>query len=214
MMNEQNQSLSEIKVIEELFPMEKEVIFTDSLLQNLNKPGLWFVCSMRPTTALKQYVYDLTVELGLPIMVYSGMSKKEIQNAVIDKIKTKCIENAENENEREWLEQEMTEYNTHGFFWYPEELNEFVPNGSFWTDYVFFDEFKILSFTNSFSNLYLIDNLSELCHDFGSDYSLALTSIEQEAVEYKKTIIVFVSPNDSYYVSKLAARGVRRSTRY
>jgi hypothetical protein len=26
MMNEQNQSLSEIKVIEELFPMEKEVI--------------------------------------------------------------------------------------------------------------------------------------------------------------------------------------------
>ena len=78
---------------------------------------------------------------------------------------------------------------------------EFVPNGSFWTDYVFFGEFKILSFTNSFSHLYLIDNLSELSHDYGSDYSRALTSIEQEAVEYKKTIIAFVTPNDSYYDS-------------
>lgn len=95
----------------------------------------------------------------------------------------------------------MTEYDNHGFFWYPEELNDFIPNGSFWTNYVHFDEYKILSFTNSFSNLYLIDNLSELIIDYGSDCSQALTSIDQEAVEYKKTIIVFVSPNDSYYDS-------------
>ena len=93
------------------------------------------------------------------------------------------------------------EYNNHGFFWYPEELNDFIPNGSFWRNYVYFDEFKILSFTNSFSHLYLIDNLSELSHDYGSYYSRALTSIEQEAVEYKKTIIAFVTPNDSYYDS-------------
>ena len=95
----------------------------------------------------------------------------------------------------------MTEYDNHGFFWYPEELNDFIPNGSFWHNYVYFDEFKILSFTNSFSNLYLIDNLLELSHDYGSDYSQALTSIEQEAVGHNKTIIVFVSPNDYYYDS-------------
>ena len=154
--------------------------------EKLNKPGLWFVCSEHPASELKQYIYDFAVESGLPIVVYSGIPKKEIQNAVIDLIKTKCIENAENENERDWLEQEMTEYDNHGFFW---------------NNYVFFDEFKILSFTNSFSHLYLIDNLSELSHDYGSDYSRALTSIEQEAVEYKKTIIAFVTPNDSYYDS-------------
>ena len=125
--------------------------------EKLNKPGLWFVCSGQPATELKQYVYDFAVESGLPIVV---------------------------ENERDWLEQEMTEYDNHGFFWYPEELNDFIPNGFFWNNYVFFDEFKILSFTNSFSHLYLIDNLSELSHDYGSDYSRALTSIEQEAVEY------------------------------
>nr|WP_164131408.1 hypothetical protein [Sharpea azabuensis] len=158
--------------------------------EKLNKPGLWFVCSEHPATELKQYVYDFAVESGLPIVVYSGMSKKEIQNAVIDLVKAKCIENVANENERDWLELEMTEYDNHGFFWYPEELNDYIPNGLFWSNYVFFDEFKILSFTNSFSHLYLIDNLSELSHDYGSDYSRALTSIEQEA-----------SPNVYYYDS-------------
>ena len=169
--------------------------------EKLNKPGLWFVCSGQPATELKQHVYNFAVESGLPIVVYSGIPKKEIQNAVINRIKTKCLENATDEKERDWLEQEMMEYNNHGFFWYSEELNDFIPNGSFWRNYVYFDEFKILSFSNSFSNLYLIDNLLELSHDYGSDYSQALTSIEQEAVEHNKTIIVFVSPNDSYYDS-------------
>lgn len=181
--------------------IRQKMILTDSLLQKLNKPGLWFVCSEHPASELIKYVYDFAVELGVPVVVYSDIPQKEIQNSVIDLIKAKYIGNAENESERDWLEQEMMEYNTHGFFCYPEELNDYVPNGSFWTDYVFFDEFKILSFTNSFSHLYLIDNLSELCLDYGSDYSRALASIEQEAVEYKKTIIVFVTPNDPYYDS-------------
>ena len=165
--------------------------------EKLSKPGLWFVCSEHPASELKQYVYDFAVELGLPIVVYSGIPKKEIQNAVIDFIKKKCIENTENQNERDWLEQEMTEYDTHGFFWYPEELNDFIPNGSFWNNYVFFDEYKILSFTNCFSHLYLIDNLSELWTDEEGDLLRTLPSIEKEAVEYNKTIIVFVLSNDS-----------------
>ena len=169
--------------------------------EKLNKPGLWFVCSEQPATELKQFVYDFAVESGLPIVVYSDIPKKEIQNAVIDRIKTKCIENAENENERDWLEQEMTEYDNHGFFWYPEELNDFIPNGSFWRNYVDIDEFKILSYTNCFSNLYLIDNLSELWLDEDDYLSKDLILIEKEAIEYKKTVIVFVSPNDPYYDS-------------
>ena len=169
--------------------------------EKLNKPGLWFVCSEQPATELKQYVYDFAVESGLPIVVYSDIPKKEIQNAVINRVKTKYLENATDEKERDWLEQEMMEYNNHGFFWYSEELNDFIPNGSFWHNYVYFDEFEILSFTNCFSNLYLINNLSDLYSGDGHDMSHTLLSIEQEAVEYKKTIIVFVSPNDSYYDS-------------
>src|SRR5574344_2764080 len=169
--------------------------------EKLNEPGIWFVCSEKPANQLSRYIYELAFELGLPIVVYSSSTKKEIQNEVLGFIKAKCIEAASDELERNWLEQEMMEYNNHGFFFYPEELNDYVPNGSFWNNYVFFDEFKILSFTNSFSHLYLIDNLSELCLDYGCDFSRALASIEQEAVEYKKTIIVFVTPNDSYYDS-------------
>ena len=112
-------------------------------------------------------------------------------------VKKKFVDMASDELERNWLEQEMTEYNTHGQFWYPEEMNDYVPNGSFWSNYVFFDEFKILSFTNTFSNMYLIDNLSELWYDDKSEDILSrLPSIEKEAIEYKKTFIVFVSsPN-------------------
>ena len=76
-------------------------------------------------------------------------------------------------------------------------MNDYVPNGSFWTNYVFIDEFKILSFTNTFSNLYLIDNLSELWYEDERDIFQSLPSIEKEAVEYQKTIIVFVSSYDS-----------------
>ena len=165
--------------------------------EKLSKPGLWFVKTRQPCTELCKYVYELAVELGLPVVVYSSASKKEIQNNIIEMVKKKCIDMASDELERNWLEQEMTEYNTHGQFWYPEEMNDYVPNGSFWSNYVFFDEFKILSFTNTFSNLYLIDNLSELWYDDESNLLRSLPSIEKEAVKYKKTFIVFVSSYDS-----------------
>lgn len=165
--------------------------------EKLSKPGLWFVKTRQPCTELCRYVYELAVELGMPVVVYSSASKKEIQNNVIEMVKKKCVDMASDELERDWLEQEMTEYNTHGQFWYPEEMNDYVPNGSFWTNYVFFDEFKVLSFTNTFSKLYLIDNLSELWYDDESNLLRSLPSIEKEAVKYKKTFIVFVSSYDS-----------------
>ena len=157
--------------------------------EKLNVPGIWFVCSKEPANQLSRYVYDLAVEFGLPIVVYSNSTKKEIQNEVLGFIKAKCIEAASDELERNWLEQEMMEYNNHGFFWYPEELNDYVPNGSFWTNYVFFDEIKILSFTNSFSNIYLIENLSELWYDDECDKFQSLPSMEKEAIEHKKRLL-------------------------
>ena len=176
--------------------------------EKLNSPGLWFVKTRQPCTELCRYVYELAVELGVPVVVYSSASKKEIQNNVIEMVKKKCVDMASDELERNWLEQEMTEYNTHGQFWYLEEMNDYVPNASFWSNYVFFDEFKILSFTNSFSNLYLIDNLSEFWLDDEYNIFQSLPSIEREAVEFKKTIIVFVSYydfdiNDDYIKNRL-----------
>ena len=168
----------------------------NDLYEKLHKPGLWFVRSSRPNNELCKYVCNLAVELGLPIAVYSNSTKKEIQNEVLGYVKAKCIGTASDDLERNWLEQEMSEYNTHGFFWVPDELNDYVPNGSFWRNYVSFDEFKMLSFTNSFSNIYLIDNLSELSYDGESDLQRILPLIEREAIYFKKTIVVFVSSYD------------------
>ena len=165
--------------------------------EKLNKPGFWFVRSIQPAKELGRYVYELTVELGRPIVVYSNSLKKEIQNTVIDLIKTKCIENALDITERVWLEHAMSEYNTHGFICHQEERNEFIPDDSLWSEYVFFDEYKILSFTNSFSNLYLIDNLSELYNEKESVLLQVLSSIEGEAVNHDLTIIVFLSTYDA-----------------
>ena len=170
---------------------------TLNTIEKLNKPGLWFVKTGQPCTELCRYVYELAVELGVPVVVYSSASKKEIQNNVVEMVKKKFVDMASDELERNWLEQEMTEYNTHGQFWYPEEMNDYVPIGSFWSNYVFFDEFKILSFSNTFSNLYIIDNLSDLWYDEINDDNLSrLPLIEKEAIEYKKTLVVFIaSPN-------------------
>ena len=83
-------------------------------LEQIEKPGLWFVYSMQPTLELCRYIYQLAVETGLHLTVYSSASEEEIQNNVFNLIKNNCIENASDESERNWLEQELSEYNTHG----------------------------------------------------------------------------------------------------
>jgi len=55
--------------------------------EKLNVPRIWFVCSKKAANQLSRYVYDLAVELGFPIVVYSNSTKKEIQNEVLDSIK-------------------------------------------------------------------------------------------------------------------------------
>ena len=36
--------------------------------EKINVPGIWFGCSEEPANQLSRYVYDLAVELGLPIV--------------------------------------------------------------------------------------------------------------------------------------------------
>ena len=86
------------------------MIIIDSY-EKLNKPGLWFVCSRQPTIDLRMCIYDLVVELGLPVVVYSSTFKRVIQNAIISQIMKKCVDTASDELERYWQEGEMSEYN-------------------------------------------------------------------------------------------------------
>ena len=149
---------------------------------------MWFVYSLQPTLELCRYIYQLAVEMGLHIRVYSSAPEEEIQNSVFDLIKNNCIENATEETERNWLEQELKEYSTHGYFCSMEELNEYVPRGCFWNSNVIIDDFNIFNIYNS--NVQLIDNITELFNE-ESDLSKVYQTLEQEAINYKKTIIIF-----------------------
>ncbi len=170
--------------------------------KKLSEPGLWFVRTKHSTSVISRYIYDLAVELGLYVEVYSATSKIEIQNEVIDILKEKCLEKASDENERNWLEQELREYNAHGFFSYPEELNDYVPDGSFWEEYCHFGKIREFDLYNFPDKLYLIDCPSELSYYFFEcdkefEFLKALPLIEKEAIEYRNSVIVFLSPTDS-----------------
>ena len=49
-------------------------------------------------------------------------ARKEIQNEVFSLVRKHCIESASDELEYNWLEQELSEWKTHGFLWHPASL--------------------------------------------------------------------------------------------
>ena len=173
--------------------MEKVEIY-----EKLNKPGLWFVCSMSPTTEVIQYVYDFAVELRLPVVVYSSLSKRDIQNAVVNLIRKKYLDNVIDEKERDWLEQEMSEYNTHGFFFHPQEMNDYVENGPFWSEYVHFNDEEWLNFSCCPYDVVLIDDIHVLCDYEGeADLANTLPMVHADAIERNKTLVVYISEKTS-----------------
>ena len=130
---------------------------TDSMMQKFFEPGLWFYKTYQPMTDISKMVYELSVKNGVPVTVLSSCNTR-IQQSIIAMVKKDCIDAACNENERNWLEQEMSEYNTHGFFFHPQEMNDYVENGSFWSNYVHFNDEKWLNFSCCPYNVVIIED--------------------------------------------------------
>lgn len=84
---------------------------TCSMIQKLSEPGLWFYKSFQPMTDIIKMVYELSVKNGVPVTVLSSCNKW-IQQDIIAMVRKDCIDTASNENERNWLEQEMAEQNS------------------------------------------------------------------------------------------------------
>lgn len=172
--------------------MEKKVICTDSLFQKLHKPGLWVVKSMRPCWDISHFIYEMVYKGGMSVDIFST-NKKEIQNEVVAMISQDCIDNASDENERNWLEQEMAEFNTHGFFWHPEEMNDYVGNGSFWSHYAIIKDDNLLIHSNCVHSIALVDSIERLWVKEEKDIPRIITEIDSDAKVYKKSAIVFLS---------------------
>jgi len=170
-----------------------DFVLTNSMMQKIAEPGIWFYKSNQPIAEISGLVYELSVMYGVPVTVLSSCNKS-IQQDVIAKVRQNCIETASNEIERNWLEQEMSEYNTHGFFWHPEEMNDYIETGSFWTNYVHFNEEDWLNFSCCPYNVVIIDDINVLCHYEGeNDLATTLSLVHSDAIERKKTVVVMFS---------------------
>ena len=107
------------------------MIVSDSMLQKVDMPGLWFLKSSRPSSDISDLIYELSVK-GCAHFFVRSQFKREIQKEVLAKVIKDYLDGASDENERNRLDQGMSEYREHGFFYYPEELNDYVENGYFW----------------------------------------------------------------------------------
>ena len=160
------------------------------------QPGLWLVRSSQPVVDVSSFIYEICVELGQPLTVLT-FAEKEIKNEVFSMIRMDCLESASDELEYNWLEQELSEYKTHGFLWHPEELNEYLPDGSFWSIYVQFDADGWLSLANCSYDIILVDDVAKMWWEDENELSRILSMVEKDAKEKMKTVFLFVSPNFS-----------------
>ena len=168
---------------------------TDSM-EKLTKPGLWFVKSMQPAMDISRMVYEVAVKGCLALDIFTS-EKQIIQNEVIVLIIKDLIENTSDENEQGWLEQEVTEHRTHGFFWYPEEMNDYVEQGYFWRNQVVVHEINFPAPRNCCFRTAIIDSITELYYEEETDLAKSLLLQEQEFHEYGYTAIVFISDHYS-----------------
>lgn len=168
------------------------MILTDSMIQKISEPGLWFYKTYQPMTDISKMVYELSVKNGVPVTVLSSCNTR-IQQSVIAMVRKDCIDTACDENERNWLEQEMSEYNSHGFFFHPQEMNDYVEDGSFWSNYVHFNDEEWLNFSCCPYNVVLIEDIHVLCDYEGeTDLANTLPLVHADAIERNKTIVVFM----------------------
>ena len=167
------------------------MVLSDYVIKKISHPGLWLVKASRTGINISKFVYELTYKGGISVDIYSSV-KKEIQTNVISMIRSDCIGSASDENERNWLEQEMSEYNTHGFFWYPEEMNDYIDNGPFWNSYAVFkeDSLRLLSCVH---RLILVDGLNDLEYEEETCLLNILAMIDVDAKMYQKSVVIFFS---------------------
>ena len=167
------------------------VTLTDFIIKKLSESGLWFLRSKQPMEDISSLLYELAVKMGVPVTVLS-QNKKQIQNAVIAKVGQDIIKSAHTENEKNWLEDEMSEYHTHGFFFHPDEMNDYVPNGPFWSEYVSFCEEDKLVLDNCPHKTVIVEDINALCYDDERVLPQILTLNNEEAVRNHYTVIVLL----------------------
>lgn len=178
------------------------MIITDSIIEKLSQPGLWFVKSRHTCMEISKFVYEIAYQIGLPVLLFTSC-KREIQNNVIAMIGKDYVNSSSDENERSRLEHDIAEYNTHGIFGCQSEMNDYVENGSFWSGYAYIDDGWMLGFQNYYKRVIFVDGLEKLQAERETELSKIIQYNVEEAKTYDKTVIVFVSENYPKEVSDI-----------
>ena len=173
------------------------MIVTESMMLKISEPGIWFMKSSEQITDISNLIYELSVK-GCAHLFVNTQYLKEIKRDVVAKVMKDRLDEASDENERNWLEQEMSEHKEHGFFFYPEELNDYVENGYFWCDTAhFLDDLPsmpdIINFDN---NNIILEDIFELGYDDEKDLLKILQLNQEDAIRINTTVIIFVQDKD------------------
>ena len=166
------------------------MIVSDSMMQKVDMPGLWFLKSNRPSSDISDLIYELSVK-GCAHFFVRSQFKREIQKDVLAKVMKDFLDEASDENERNWLEQEMSEHKEHGFFFYPEELNDYVENGYFWCDTVILmdDLHEIGNYSN---DIIILEDMNDLHYEDETDLLKILQLNHVDAIRHRDTMVVLV----------------------
>ena len=170
------------------------MIVSDSMLQKVDKLGLWFLKSSRPVYDISDLIYELSVK-GYAQLFVRTKFMREIQENVIAKVMKDFLDGASDEDERKWLEKEMSEYKEQGYFYCPKEMNYYMENGYFWcNNVVFIDDFPMIC--NYHNYIVILEDIYELKYDDENDLSKILQLNHEDAIEYNVTMIIIIKEKD------------------
>ena len=166
------------------------MIVTESMMLKISEPGIWFMKSSEQITDISNLIYELSVK-GCAHLFVNTQYLKEIKRDVVAKVMKDRLDEASDENERNWLEQDMSEYHEHGFFSYSEDMNEYAENGYFWRDTVILmdDLHEIGNYSN---DIIILEDINDLYYEDEKDLLKILQSNHVDAVRHKDTMIILV----------------------
>ena len=172
----------------------KKLVVSDSLLQKIMEPGLWFIFSKSPIAYdISRFVYELAMKNDLSLDIYSS-AKEEIQNGIIDLIINENHIEDSDIHASKWIEFESSGYKTYSYISCnsdPDLVD--TPSCYKWSFDALFHEGKRLELPNCRLNTTIIEDLSMLYSDCERDMESILSLFDKEAIRMNKTIIVFVS---------------------
>ena len=168
---------------------------SDSMMQKVDVPGLWFLKSNRPSSDISDLVYELGVNGSTHLYVRTQF-KKEVHNNVISKIIKGIIDGASDINERKWLEQEMLDYKEHGFSSNLQMMNDYIEEGFFWNDIVIMIDEIPLFCLNYRNAIIILEDINDLRHDDEKDLLKILQLNQEDAIRINTTMIIFVQEKD------------------